>query len=133
MYKRQELDEAHEKLSNELGGTLGYISVDENDPMNSTHTKSALAGICRLYSRAGVLEVEATIRDMKAQGLDGSEEYRRLIACCDEMRQVSEDTSDETTQRLLLMVLEAYGCLRLCNRMLLARQMENTFSKYTQG
>lgn len=129
-HRQERLAENQKSLSDALGQILGISTAISS---NEDSTQNPMLGLLDLAIRLAPFEIETTIRDMKAKGLENSEEFRKLA------NYKSTSTTLKTSENLdiiksnIFFLMEIYVVLEACNQILLEKQMENLFSVYMKS
>ena len=127
------IDEQTEKLSNDLAKMLSFVAGfqegSDSSPM-SDRVVQLMTESAQVTAKLAPLEVAALLNVMRASGLEGSEEFKALVAHQVPNWKLSNTSSDQELRALVLGLLDTYNLLGLCTRLLLQKQLERVFTPY---
>jgi len=129
--RQKQLAQDFAKLSDSLEHDLGLVAgltdtrADENSELIKT-----MAQYTQMYSAIMPIEIDITVRDMEKNGLTGIPDFEKLQSYQDKISHLATEKTFQTLQKNILIILEAYRFLQLCNQQLLQKQMEKTFHNY---
>ena len=132
--RQTQLSEDYTKLSNSLKKGLGFAAgYTEANEVKASGFVNTMANYIEMYSSVTLTEIDITMRDMDKNALGVTPEYERLKSCKDKISNFAKEKNFPALQNNMLNIVEVYRILQFCNQMLLQRQIEKMFHKYTEG
>jgi hypothetical protein len=131
--RQNKLAEGHEALADFLGQILGTATtIGAADKDIAEDMIPPVAELIVAYSNMTPAEIRITSRDMERSGLKDTEDYNRLIAYLEPIRNLDKSGTLSALRKNVFTILEAYHFLQYCNQSLLQREMDKVFARYVK-
>lgn len=132
--RQVQLSKDYEKLNQSLGNTLGYATgYVAGAEEEQSEFLSMLAEYVEMYSKITPTEIDTTARDMEQNGLMETEDYRKLVAYVEPLRNLDKGKTLQALRKNIFAIVDAYHFLQHCNQTLLQKQMAKIFTKYIEA
>lgn len=135
--RQTKLEESHRVLNEGLGSIIGVsAAVDVHaESGDSSKVAEAFAGIADIYLHMAPFDIDLTRRDMKAKGLDNTEEFKKLTEYHETSLGLKPSLGRgiEAIKDNAYILMEIDSFLVRCNQLLLGIQIEGLFSKYMKS
>lgn len=131
-YKQQaeRFDAAYASLGNSLGQLLGVSAKMAEDDETLDELAYSMAGIADMYIAMAPFDVQITLRDLKAEGLETTEEFRKLTEYHEVASILNPTRVASELQQNIYKLLEIYSFLSRCNSLTLAARTNAMYSYY---
>ncbi|MES2190802.1 MAG: hypothetical protein V4454_11795 [Pseudomonadota bacterium] len=125
------IDEQTERLNADLGRMLGFAAgcQDFDHSAETNEFVELMTGAMKSVAKLAPLEATVLLNDMRISGLASSHEFEALSAQTFQL-EFDGPASYLQLKANVLKLLETYGLLGVCTRLLLQKQMERVFAPY---